>query len=227
MVSFNRLKSNAKKCNLITSSTSPVEVQIENTITCSVNSVKLLVVYIDARLDFDYHMSQMCKKASKKLHALSRVPKYVDINKQRVLMKTFTISQFSRCSLVGMFHSRNTKNRVNKLRERALRLVYDGSPNLSFDELLIKGKSISIYQRNLQFLATEIFKLKNGASTGLPEDIFQFVDKPYDLRNNSILLRKRNRAVLFGTESLPSLAPKIWDLIPQLLEGETEIYQFN
>ena len=62
----NRLKSNAGKCNLITSSTSPVEIQIENTIISSVERVKLLGVHIDRRLDFDYHVNQICKKASKK-----------------------------------------------------------------------------------------------------------------------------------------------------------------
>ena len=62
----NRLKSSAGKCNLITSSTSPVEIQIENTIISSVKRVKLLGVHIDGRLDFDYHVNQICKKASKK-----------------------------------------------------------------------------------------------------------------------------------------------------------------
>ena len=63
-----------------------------------------------------------------------------------------------------------------------MRLVYDDSPYLSFDELLIKDKSVSIHQRNLQLLATEIFKVKNGVSTGLTDDIFHFVNKSYDLR---------------------------------------------
>ena len=223
----NRLKSNAGKCNLITSSTSPVEIQIENTIISSVKRVKLLGVHIDGRLDFDYHVNQICKKASKKIHALSRVCKYMDQNKRRMLMKAFIISQFSYCPLVWMFHSRNTKNRVNKIHERALRLVYDDSPYLSFDELLIKDKSVSIHQRNLQLLATEIFKVKNGVSTGLTEDIFHFVNKPYDLRNNRILFRKRNRTVFYGTESLSSLAPRIWELIPQSLKDETELSQFK
>ena len=100
-------------------------------------------------------------------------------------------------------------------------------PYLSFDELLIKDKSVSIHQRNLQFLANEIFKVKNGVSTGLTEDIFQFVNKPYDLRNNRIMLRKRNRTIFYGTESLSSLAPRIWELILQSLKGKTELSQFK
>ena len=57
-----------------------------------------------------------------------------------------------------MFHSKNTENRVNKIQESASRLVYDDSPYLSFDELLIEDKSVGIHQKNLQFLATEILR---------------------------------------------------------------------
>ena len=50
----------------------------------------------------------------------------MDINKQRMLIKAFIISQFSYCPFV--FHSRNTENRANKMHERAMRLVYDDHP---------------------------------------------------------------------------------------------------
>ena len=111
-------------------------------------------------------MNLFCKKVSKKVHALSRVCKYMDQSKWRMLMEAFITSQFSYCTLIWMFHSRNTKNGVNKIHERALILVYDDSPYLSFDELIIKDKSVIIHQRNLQLLATEDFKVKNGVSTG-------------------------------------------------------------
>ena len=141
----NLLKSNAGKCNLITSSTSPVEIQIENTIISNVKRVKLLGAHIEGRLDFDYHVSQVCKKASKEIYALSSVCKYMNQNKQRMFMKAFIISKFSYCPFVWIFHSRNTENRVNKIHGRALRLVYDDSSYLSFDEMLIKDKSVSIH----------------------------------------------------------------------------------
>ena len=73
---------------------------------------------------------------------------------------------------------------------KALTLVYDNSPYLSFDELLIKDKSVSIHQINLQFIAAEIFMVKNGVSARLAQGIFQLVNKPYDLQNISILLKK-------------------------------------
>ena len=230
----NRLKSNARKCNLITSSTSPVEIQIENTKISSVKRVKLLGVHVDGRLDFDNHVNQICKKPSKKIHTLSRVCiisngvcKYMDQNKRRMLITAFIISQFSYCPLIWMFHSRNTKNRVNKIHDRVLSLIYDDSPYLSFDELLIKEKSVSIHQRNLQFLATESFKVNNEVSAGLTEVIFHFLSKIYNLRNTRLLLRKTNRTVFYGTESFFSLAPRIWELIRHSLKDETGLSQFK
>ena len=98
-------------------------------------------------------------------------------------------------------------NRINTLHEKALRLVYTNKSNLSFDDLL-KGKSVKIHQKNLQILATEIYKVKNDLGPKIMADLFHFVEKQYNLRNNSIMQRQANRSVYFGTESISSLAPK-------------------
>ena len=76
-------------------------------------------------------------------------------------MKAFVTSQFNYCPLIWMFHSRELSNRINRIHERALRLVYQDN-SLSFAELLEKDNSVTIHQRNLLVPATEIFKLKNG-----------------------------------------------------------------
>ena len=49
---------------------------------------------------------------------------------------------------------RTLNNKINKLHERALRIVYKND-SLTFLELLDKDESITIHQRNLQRLATE------------------------------------------------------------------------
>ena len=42
----------------------------------------------------------------------------------------------------------------------------------SFNELLEKDGSVSIHERNLHVLATEMYKISNGLSTPLMKDIF-------------------------------------------------------
>ena len=71
-----------------------------------------------------------------------------------------------------MFHSRKMDHRINSIHKRALKLVYQYSQNLTVQELLAKDKSISVHQKNLQFLATEIFKSKMGVSPELINGIF-------------------------------------------------------
>ena len=48
--------------------------------------VKLLAIQkFSSRLNFDYYVSQLYKKISKKLHALARIFKYVETSKRRAL----------------------------------------------------------------------------------------------------------------------------------------------
>ena len=105
-------------------------------------------------------------------------------------------------------------NRINKIHEKAWSLVYKDETNLSFDGVLAKDKSVSIHQRNLQILVTEICEVRNYLGPEIMKDIFHFVQKSSSLRNNSTLERWRNCTVYFGTESISSLAPKIWEIVP-------------
>ena len=105
-------------------------------------------------------------------------------------------------------HSRTMNNRINKIHEKTLRLVYKDEKNLSLDDLLKKDKSVSIHQRNLQILATEIYKARNDLGPEIIKDIFPSAQKPYNLRNYSTLKRRRNRTVYFGTKTYLRLLQK-------------------
>ena len=112
-----------------------------------------------------------------------------------------------------MFHDKKINNRVNSLHERALRVVYRDY-NATFSELLSKDKSVTIHQRNLPLLATEIFKIKNALNPKIMEEIFTFKNVDYDLRNNTSLKIGNLKTVYYGTESLTNLGAKIWNLLP-------------
>ena len=105
--SENVLKASAYKWHLITSSKVPVEIQISDTKITSESRVKILGIYKDNRLNFDYHVRQLCKEASKKLHALARIFKYAEASKHRVLVNSFITSQFSYCHLIWTILSFN------------------------------------------------------------------------------------------------------------------------
>ena len=93
-------------------------------------------------------------------------------------MKAFITSQFSYCPLIWMFHSRNLNNKINRIHERALRLVYQN--NLSFSELLNLDNSLTVQQKNLQGLVTEIYKIKNRIAPEIMKEIFELQNPLYN-----------------------------------------------
>ena len=81
-----------------------------------------------------------------------------------------------------MFHSRNLNNKINRIHERALGLVYQNK--LSFSELLDLDKSVTVHQKKLPVLVTEIYKVKNGIAPELIKDIFKLQNPLYNLRSS-------------------------------------------
>ena len=152
----NSMKANPDKYHLLLSGPNSDDITIGNKTISSSKCEKLLGVKIDSKLSFNELIEDLCKKASRKLNVLSRLASITNFEQRRLIMNSFITSHFSYCPVVWMFHSRKLNNRINKLHERALRMVYRDF-NSSFEELLTKDKSVTIYQRNIQKLVTEIF----------------------------------------------------------------------
>ena len=161
---------NADKCHLLVTTKRSVSANIGEFVINNSNEEKLPGIKVDTKLSFENHVSSLCKKASQKLHALVRIVNYMDLSKHKSLMKAFVTSQFNYCPLIWMFHSWELNNCINRIHEIALRLVYQDN-SLSYAELLEKDNSVTIHLRNLQVLATEIYKLKKGLAYRLSKKI--------------------------------------------------------
>ena len=107
-----------------------------------------------------------------------------------------------------MFHSRKLNERINHIHEWALRIVYKNF-NLSFQELLIEDNSFNIHHRNLRKLVTEIFKVKNGSSPGLMNNVSEFIEKPHSLRTILHFRSTKIPTKKYGIETPSSLGTKL------------------
>ena len=93
---------------------------------------------IDRKLNFKSHVNSLCEKASQKLHALARISTYMEKPQLEFASTTFIISHFSYCQLVWMFHDSASNNKINKIHERAFRIIHKDSTS-NFQELLNKS----------------------------------------------------------------------------------------
>ena len=74
--------------------------------------------------------------------------------------------------------------------------------------LLEKDRSVSIYNRNIQCLATEMYKVSNGLSPPIASNIFtQKNCHSYNLRFNSKFPRPLISSAFHRTESIFYLGP--------------------
>ena len=151
----------------------------------------------------------------------------MDFNKRRLLINAFFSSRFNYCPLIWMCHNRVLNNRINRLHERCLQIIYNDK-HTSFEELLKKDKSAYIHQKNLQVLATEMFKIYRETSPEIMQDIFSIREQGhYNLRNISDFIIPKVKSVNFGFESIRYLGPKIWDSLPQSLKNKEPVDSFK
>ena len=124
-----------------------------------------------------------------------------------------------------MFHNRLINNKINRLHERCLRIVYNDNQS-TFEELLEKDNTVSVHQRNLQFLAIELYKVINGISPDLMKEVVFWLI----LVITCAIREHLNLGVLnlrYGTDSLAYLAPKIWELVPNEIKAVESLASFK
>ena len=204
---INEMKANDDKCHLLVANQENVSVTLGNVIIVATDSVELIGVKIDKNLNLNEHVSHLCKKGNQKLPALALISKYLSKDKLKIIMKTFIQSQFNYCPLTWMFHNRTLNNKINKLHEKALRIVYKND-NLTFQELLDMENSITIHQKNLQSLAIEMYKVKNNISPLPMQELFPRQVDVHDLKNSRYWKTPKVRTVGHGTETIRYRGPK-------------------
>ena len=224
----NFMKLNEEKCHFLVAANTNEHlwVKVGDAVIWESQKEKLLGVTIDRNLDFNNHLSNICKKASQKVSALARVAKLLPFHRKRVLLKAFLESQFSYCPLIWMFCSRKMNRKINHIHERALRLVYDDYTS-SFKELLLRDNTVSIHHKNIQLVAIEMYKIVNDISPPFMREIFS-EKRVYSTRSHSTFIRPKVNTVYKGENSLRAFGPVVWDkMIPVQFKSYTSLSEFK
>ena len=222
------MKLNKEKCHLLVSGHKyeHIWIKINNYMIWENKNVKLLGVNIDSELKFNDHVSNIYKKACRKLTALKRLTKILTLQQRKTLMKSFIDSQFNYCPLIWMQHTRSLNNKINKLQERSLRIVYEDYTS-SFDNLLKKDKNKTIHQKNIEKLAIQMYKIKKNTAPKIVSDLFPVNNNYYSLRRNPDFLLSRPKTVSKGTEAIRYLGPKIWHDLPEDIKLTETLSEFK
>ena len=118
------------------------------------DDVTLLGVMIDKNLTFKKHVGNLVRQVHYKLHALRRIRKFLTIEKAKIQGNAFIDSQFNYAPLIWMYCRKTLYSKIQKIHHRILKVVYGIDD--SYKNLLLRSNSVSIHQRHLRFLVTDI-----------------------------------------------------------------------
>ena len=159
---------NADKCHFLTiGSNEPFpDFSFNDPAIENVTEQKIHGIEIDNKLNFKSHFKSICKKAYRKLSALSRISKLAILNQRVKIVNSLINSQFSFCPLTWMFTLKGSNKRIDIINKRSLRLILNDY-EASFYDMISTLNEKTIPQHCINVLLTEVYKYLNGLSPEL------------------------------------------------------------
>jgi hypothetical protein len=190
------------------------------------DEVKLLGVTIDFKLNFDRHVSNICKKASRQLNVLKRIGKHLCKLGKMTIYHSFILSNFNYCPLTWHFCGEVNTKKIEKIQERALRFIYNDYSS-SYDDLLIKSKLPSLKIRRQRSIAIETYKIINKETPTYLNDLVKIKCNSYSFRYTNTAEIPQVRTTSYGINSFRYTAAKLWNSLPQHYRDQTSYKQFQ
>jgi len=189
------------------------QVEIGSNIITDESYVKLLGVYLDKNLNFNKHISELCKKAARQINVLKRLSKILDENSKLTIFKSFILCHFNYCPLIWHFCGKTNTKKLERLQERALKLIFNDR-TYSYSELLQKADISELVISRLRLIALEVYKIIHNQTPQYLSNMFVQNDNGYNLRGSNNVTIPLVKTTRNGINSLRYQGSKIWNSLP-------------
>ena len=140
---------------------------------------------IDHRLTFNEHIRVCTLKAVCQLNVLSRVSRYLHTKSRSILCNSFIASNFNFYPLVWNFCGAINNNRLEKIQERSLRILFNDYESYVHDLLdSIGGQTLTLW--GLQYMLLEVYKCIKKVNAPCLRNIVHSNTIPFQLRPSKL-----------------------------------------
>ena len=155
------------------------------------DNLELLGVIIDCGLNFNLHITNVCKKAGQRIGVIMRLPNLIPTEAKLHLFKAAILPHLTYCHLVWHFCRASDTRRLERVQERGLRAVFKDKQSsyqqllvkAKLPSLLVKAKLPSLYNRRLQDICILMYKVKHNLCPRTICDMFLTNSHAYNLRH--------------------------------------------
>ena len=188
-------------------------------------TLQLLGVTIDSKLNFNNHISIICKKASQRIGVLMRLRNLIPTNAKLQLFKAAILPYLTYCHLIWHFCKSSDSRRLERVQERGLRAVYKDKHS-TYERLLQKANLPTLLNRRLQDICILMYKVKHNLSPLNICNIFQKHNSSYNLRQSDFSISRYN-TITYGKHSLRYLGPTLWSKLTTADRSATTLASFK
>lgn len=202
-----------------------INVNVQGTDIDSMNSIKLLGVTIDNKLNFSVHINITCKKANQRIGVLMRLKNLVPTVAKLHLFKAVILPYLTYCHLTWHFYRASDKRKLEHTQERGLRAVFRDSKS-TYEQLVKKANLKSLYERRLQDIACLMFKVRHNLCPLTVKNLYSLKSSTYNLRGADFHIPRFN-TVTYGKHSLRYIGTLLWNRLSINIKTSPSLQSFK
>ena len=165
-----------------------ITIEINDCEVEKVDPVNSLGVYIDKHLNWSIHIEKISKKIASAIGTLKRIRPYVTTDTAIQVYRVLIQPYFDYCCLVwdGLNQTLNCK--IQKLQNRAARIVMQASYNASAGALfdVLHWDNLSLHRKKSK--ANLMFKIFDGKAPTYLQDLFSVCGTGYNIKKSEMRL---------------------------------------
>ena len=154
------------------------------------------------------------------------ISKFLTQDSRKSIYRSFIAANFNYCPISWVFWGKKNTSKLEKLQERALRLVFCDQ-NSSYDDLLKRGNFLSLKAYRIKCLAVEVFKCVHGFHPTYIHRLFTEPLANYNLRDRRRLNQPRFHTYTYGFRSFRYSGSKLWNSLPRAIKSTNDINEFK
>ena len=233
----NKLKLNDSKTELFliastrhANAVSHLDLKIGGSVISPSASIKNLGIVFDNSLAMKNHVSSLCRTVNFHLRNLNRIRRYIDRSTCAHAVRSLILSRLDYGnSLLGGL-SVSDVQRLQKLQNRAARLIYQVSKRTSAIPLIRELHWLPVQQRIEFKILVHVYNCVTGSAPTYLQDILtKYNSGRQGLRSNQdhtrLAIPRTKRS--FGDKSFSILGPRLWNNLPVHVRGAQNVQCFK
>ena len=196
-----------------------------------VGSQRCLGVQIDEKLSFENHIDKIKTKICSGIGVLRRIKPFVPIDCREILYKSLVQPYFDYCSPLWDTCSKSLKNKLQKLQNRAARVITGDKYDVRSVEILNRLKWDTLEIRRLKMKSTLVYKIVNENSAPNLRGNFSILKDTnkgnYNLRRLKTDLALPRPNTNFRKRSFGYSGAMLWNSLPTEVKTSSSLQQFK